>query len=267
MRILEGTSLTPYRPSQLPALLENPDQRRGHALPPVHTRLAHAIGAGYYRRKANRNERDLNAFYFLGNYCMSLGRFDEAVTAYSHVVRLYPVHAASHGNLACALINAHRYEEARSEMERAVSLKPEFVPYLYTLAYVCGCLKDYPEAVGACQRLLLLDPEHTDALFLAAYGLMKLGVFSEAAKCFRRYLERHPEHTAAWHYLGLACIKTGSFSEAAEAMAKAGLIEPAQPAALPEPKPAPAAPKSRFAFPSVRLPGKVFQAKHHGHTL
>ena len=266
---LERTFTVDDRPLYFQTLADTALMRLGQSSSALIRRRASALGIRYYRRRLRRNSYDSNAFYFLGNLYLSLGRYGEAADAYGSVIHLVPAHVTSHVNLAWSCLRLYRYEEARVALGEALRLNPESVSNLYTYGYVCGSLKDYPEAVGACMRTLLLDPDHSGALFLAGYGSLKLGVYKDAARYFRKYIGQNPGHAPAHQYLGLACIKLGRFDEATEALTKAGKIEPLpeDPGLLlehgQESGPVGETTRMKWAIPSLRPLGKLVAKERH----
>ncbi len=62
------------------------------------------------------------AYYYLALTSESTGQPDRAMTLLRHVLKDHPDHAAAHAKLGSILLRQRRYDEARHELERAVSL-------------------------------------------------------------------------------------------------------------------------------------------------
>jgi tetratricopeptide (TPR) repeat protein len=67
----------------------------------------------------------LLAWYLLGQAAMGRSAWSEAVDAFSNVTRRYPKSFAAHRDLGLALANLGRKEEAKTEFEAALALRPD----------------------------------------------------------------------------------------------------------------------------------------------
>jgi tetratricopeptide (TPR) repeat protein len=67
----------------------------------------------------------LLAWYLLGQAAMGRSAWSEAVDAFSNVTRRYPKSFAAHRDLGLALAHLGRKEEAKTELEAALALRPD----------------------------------------------------------------------------------------------------------------------------------------------
>jgi tetratricopeptide (TPR) repeat protein len=67
----------------------------------------------------------LLAWYLLGQAAMGRSAWSDAVDAFSNVTRRYPKSFAAHRDLGLALAHLGRKEEAKTELEAALALRPD----------------------------------------------------------------------------------------------------------------------------------------------
>lgn len=81
-------------------------------------------------------------------------RFDEAATILQRVVRVDPQNYAAHANLATALYESKRYSAAVPEYEWILAAKPEITVAHYFIATAHDYLGEYPEALASYEKFL-----------------------------------------------------------------------------------------------------------------
>jgi tetratricopeptide (TPR) repeat protein len=107
--------------------------------------LTYAIGAVYYLQgKYSEAEASLKqslaaqpnqvaASYYLGLTYDAIGDDDRAIPIFRDLLKSNPKHAPSCVKLGGILLRAHQYDDARENLERAVSLDPDSVEAHYQL--------------------------------------------------------------------------------------------------------------------------------------
>lgn len=114
-------------------------------------------------------EARADAYYTLGAWLYRRGRFAAAVHAYRRVLSIRPDDVPARANLALALMNDARADEAEAELSRALEI----------------------------------DPHHAAALLNQGLLMRRLGRLKQAEAAYLTVLARHPDHVAAWNNLGL----------------------------------------------------------------
>ncbi|MBL9105318.1 MAG: serine/threonine protein kinase [Myxococcales bacterium] len=164
--------------------------------------------------RAIEGESSLHLAYIASNLIepyTAAGRHDEAVAAARAALATFerevgPATARAmtgHNNLGHALLSAHRCEEARPELERALAIAGEIaaVPTdlstpLYNLAYCALELRQYAAAVDYTARALEAlgaapdSREHDHTRLLQSRGLVGLGRHREAVALLEGVLAR-----------------------------------------------------------------------------
>jgi len=188
------------------------------------------------------NPRHVEALKIAGRAARLQGRAAEAIAL------LEPAARASHDaeldtELAAALQQAGRIEDAASRLRRAVKRRPAYAPAFSELAQVLIALKRFDEAIDALKRgveaapmvpalraqlgflllerrrhaeakavfagLLALYPGFPDALFGLGKTHQELHENEAAAAHLRPYLMARPAHWGAWISLGHCLLALG----------------------------------------------------------
>ena len=97
----------------------------------------------------DKGSEAINAQLTIGNAHYSKGEFSRAVDGFSAVVRARPESSVAHSNLANALGELGRTEEALQHAREAVDLQPEYAPGWSNLAL---CLSRRPTSLGKRRR-------------------------------------------------------------------------------------------------------------------
>lgn len=116
----------------------------------------------------------------------------------------------------------NRVVQAKEELERALSFRPEDAKSQDLLAGVYFRLGVYPRAIEIWSRLVR---SHTDDATLRVnlgLALLKTGQPEDAKLHLDRAIELEPEHARAWGYLGLVHWRMGKLDEARDAFSRGG---------------------------------------------
>ena len=135
-----------------------------------------AEAAECYRKVATDNRNDVTAWDRLGHCARLLGRSDESIAALRQSLALRADSAATHNELALALLQEGNRADALSSFRRAVDLDPRFLPAWANLAKVLylefgASPPDEREplrrqVLEAFDRVLALEPGHEEFRFL-----------------------------------------------------------------------------------------------------
>ena len=130
------------------------------------------------------------------------GRGEEAMDHLRKVLALDPEHPQANANLGVALARTGRVDEALPLLEKAAELAPLDVKNLINLA---GALTESgrpAEAVRRCRQALVIDPEYHDAHNTLAVALVTTGELDEAIPHFEKALAADPESVEIHYNLG-----------------------------------------------------------------
>jgi len=197
----------------------------------------------------------------LGVACGALGKNDEALAAKQRAAELLPNDAEAHSNLANALVEARRSDDARRHFQKAIALDPAAISPLRGLAALMSregrhkeaaqcharlcvlqpqsapalnewgnSLRDAHEmesALGAYEKALALEPRMGEALCNIANTLADLGRPREAERRYREALEVLPARAEIHSNLANLLKNLGRHAEALDAHRETMWLDPA----------------------------------------
>jgi tetratricopeptide (TPR) repeat protein len=115
---------------------------------------------------------------------------------------------------------ASRFKPARKLLERAVQLKPGFIPGWNELATVCMKQDRYDEALEAVQRALDLDPKMVQSWIIRGNILTRAQRHEESLEAYRQALKFSPNSAGALSQVGHVLKTIGRQEESIEAFRK-----------------------------------------------
>jgi arylsulfatase A-like enzyme/Flp pilus assembly protein TadD len=118
-----------------------------------------------------------------------VGRLPAAMQVLADLLREQPESAEAHAGLGIALLAADRQGEARSHLERAVTLDPSLAEAWNGLGVALARSGEIERAEAAWRRTVELDPRLADTWFNLAILHRRMGRGAEAASDLRRYVE------------------------------------------------------------------------------
>jgi tetratricopeptide (TPR) repeat protein/4-amino-4-deoxy-L-arabinose transferase-like glycosyltransferase len=122
--------------------------------------------------------------------------------------------AVTETNLAVALQGEGRLDEATAHYQRAIALRPDYVPAYNNLGTALRAEGRLGDAVAAYQRAISLRPEYPDAHYNLANVLTDEGKAAEAADHFRVALRTISGSPDVHNNLGIALMAQGQRDEA-----------------------------------------------------
>jgi tetratricopeptide (TPR) repeat protein len=100
---------------------------------------------------------------FLGTALLKKGQTDEAISQFQEAIRLKPDCADSHNNLGNALSRKGQTDEAIRQYHEAIRLNPDFADAHNNLATVLLMKGQNDEAISQFQEAIRLKPDYADA--------------------------------------------------------------------------------------------------------
>lgn len=151
-----------------------------------------------YARAAELDAGNPEAFFYWGILLYDLGRYDGAVEAYGHLLRLSPDNGAGYQGRAEALRRLDRAQEALADYERAVALLPDDLSLAVTALHAQMKVCDwhaYPQAEKLIARL-----REDEKAVLLPFPLVALPASAQDQMlCAQRYVARRvPAQFEPW---------------------------------------------------------------------
>jgi tetratricopeptide (TPR) repeat protein len=157
---------------------------------------------------------------------LRLGDYESAVVLWSTSVEARPDNHRALGNLAKALWEQDRLDEALVHARRAVELRPDYAEGWNTLGSTLWAQGRRAEALEHWQRALATWPTYPDAHYNLATALQAERRLDEAVAHYREALRTSPGHARAHNNLGTALASLGQLEEAIAQFREALRLEP-----------------------------------------
>lgn len=187
------------------------------------------------------NREDTRKIFDHAYQAYETGNYSEAIESYSRYIDAVSGDPSAHYNRALAYYNSNRYEEALTDLDRAIELDPNNADYYFYKAYSHEYLDECSDAVEAfdeylkhkegdvllygrkarcenqeknfeqgfedAQKALTLDKNDTYALFEVAFAQYALERYSASAESYTKLLRIQPKNKIALHNRGLSFVK------------------------------------------------------------
>ena len=200
--------------------------RRTERLSRAEVLLVDAIG------KQPGNWRTINRY---GGYLFSMGRYDEAASAYRQVVLLAPDNFQARTNLGSAYLLAGEFERGRRALEEALEIQPIERTYS-NLGVAYYYLGDFNRSVAMHRQAVELTPGQSvnwlnlaDALHFAGDDAASRDAFMKAGELAESALTVDPADAEALVTLAWTRHRLGKSDEALDMIARALEIDPEDP--------------------------------------
>jgi tetratricopeptide (TPR) repeat protein len=114
----------------------------------------------------------------------------DSISLFDQAVRVNPDDEFVQGNLATALMEASRNEDALPHLEKAIASAPANGSHWQNLALVDYSLDRIPDAEQAVRRAMALRPDHFEPLALAARIEFRAGYIDQTWSLLRAAMKR-----------------------------------------------------------------------------
>jgi tetratricopeptide (TPR) repeat protein len=140
------------------------------------------------------------------------GRVDDALSRLKRAIKRQPPNPRAFYELGCALASTKYYDEAAEVFERGRGIAPMGAEFSTQLGRVFLERRDFAKAKHAFARALEISPASHDALSGMARAHQGAGEHDKAAEHFRHCLATKPD-PATWLNLGRCLLRLGQLDE------------------------------------------------------
>jgi len=179
-----------------------------------------------FRHALAVTENNYLAYNNLGVALDKQDQTDEAISQYQEAIRLKPGYAEAHNNFGVALDKQDQTDKAIRQYQEAIRLEPDYANAHNNLGFALDQKGQIDEAISQYQEAIRLKPEHAKAHNNMGLALAAKGRFDEAIENFRNAIQINPNDAEALNNLGNALAAKGRFDEAIEHYYKAIQINP-----------------------------------------
>ncbi len=178
-----------------------------------------------YARMALRLRPDFPvAWMLLGEIFETMRKYDKAAEAYEHVPADHPLRVPAEIQIALALDDLERTDEAIARLRRLARAHPREYKIFLTLGNILRAHERWQEAAKAYSRALALmgkpQPRHWTIYYFRGIAYERAGQWPRAEADFRLALKLNPDHPSVLNYLGYSLIDRGEKLDEALDMVK-----------------------------------------------
>lgn len=134
---------------------------------------------------------------------------EELVAAWRQMVEEHPDDPDAHYNLAVALGQVDRTEEAVREYQETIRLDSYYLPALFNLGNHFVHSRRFDEAVEMFNRAILVDGDYAPVHFMLGVAYFESGRFQDAIAATRRGLEVDPDDESAYYNIAYWTFRRG----------------------------------------------------------
>ncbi|HBB15551.1 MAG TPA: hypothetical protein DCZ97_00595 [Syntrophus sp. (in: bacteria)] len=161
--------------------------------------------------------------------CMTqiqVGYWKSSITLFSHALRVTKDNFQAHNNLARALTDEKRYQEAQDHYLASIRISPSYMPPYVNLGLMQMELGMLEEAMICFSEALKIKPGDGDALFAIGNLYLKKGLWDKAIVQYRMALNEKPSDSTLHNNLGLALTRRGDVDQAIRSYQTAIQLDP-----------------------------------------
>jgi tetratricopeptide (TPR) repeat protein len=189
-----------------------------------------AESAAIERRLADAARRSPDSFdaqYQLASFYLQQGKLQAALPLLERARAIDPAHYESGHDLALALLEMGRLDDARAQIVQMMGAK-ETAELHNLLGNVYERAANFAAAAEEYQRAAHMAPTEAH-LFDWGNNLLQLHAYEEAAQVFTAALERHPKSARLHVGIGIAQYSRGQYEDAVKSFCRAADLAPSDP--------------------------------------
>ena len=180
-----------------------------------------------FRQAAAVTKDNWLSHYNLAGALCEDGRFDEAATEYRQTLAIHPDYARAHVNLGNLLLREGKADEAIGHWQQALQIRPGDASTHNNLATALLGRGQVDEAIAQLRQALASDPGLAIAHSSLGNTLLRKGKLDEATAHLQEAVRLRPDLARAQCSLGGALLRKGRAIEALEHYHAAVAVQPA----------------------------------------
>jgi tetratricopeptide (TPR) repeat protein len=175
----------------------------------------------YFKKAAETNPDDPDAWYGLGSCYVGLGQPDDAIAAYKQPIERDPGNAIAHFVLAMVYKAIGLYEQEIPTLLAAIRIDPTNVQARLELGRAYGALERTAEQIDTFEAILDHRPDHIPTLLALGSALGEIGRLDEAIGLFNQASGLEPDNELIHYNIGVTYNHMNRPEEAIRAYTRA----------------------------------------------
>jgi cytochrome c-type biogenesis protein CcmH/NrfG len=159
-------------------------------------------------------ENNYIAYGCLGNALLTKGQIDEAISQLQEAIRLKPDYSYARNNLGIAFATKGQIDEAISQYQEVIRLKPDYAEAHNNLGKALARKGRTDEAISQFQEAIRLKLDDAKAHYNLGDALARKVQTEEAISQFQEAIRLKPDYAEARNNLGKALARKGQSEEA-----------------------------------------------------
>jgi Flp pilus assembly protein TadD len=162
----------------------------------------------------------------LGEAFDQRGRYNEAISQFQQALQIKPGYAEAYNNLGIALSQKGRVDEAITRFQKALQIKPDYAEAHNNLGNALRQKGKVDEAITQFQKALQIKPDYAEAHNNLGVVFFGQGRMDEAISQYQKALQINPAFAEVHNNLGIALGRNARVEEAIACYQKALEIKP-----------------------------------------
>jgi tetratricopeptide (TPR) repeat protein len=154
------------------------------------------------------------------------GKLDEAIAEFHKAIALDRTYAQAHSNLGRALAEQGKWEQAMAEYNKAIKIAPKYPHAHFNLGCALDKQGELDKAVAEFRKAIELDPNNVRVYMNLGNALRSQDKLDEAIAAYGEALRIKPDSADAHNSLGNALDKQGKLDQAVVEFHKAIASDP-----------------------------------------
>ncbi|MEM5947266.1 tetratricopeptide repeat protein [Spirochaetia bacterium 38H-sp] len=160
-------------------------------------------------------------YYNLANTYKDIGKSDKAIEAYKIAIKINPNFTSAYNNLATLYQEAGKNKEAIETLEKGLEHDPDNTSLLYNMGITYQLQKRYQEARKYFLKTLQKKPKWIECINNLGIVEQALGLSNDAIERFKIILKENSSHAPAINNLASILARKGQYNEALRLFVKA----------------------------------------------